>query len=126
MESLLESPIKTRSACNSHMLPIRDALSVLHGKWKIPIISVLSFGNKRFKEISLELHDITDKMLSKELKELEQNKLITRHVIDTFPPKVEYSITEHGKSLQPVILALQEWGNHHRNLILDKKPKITI
>jgi len=101
------------------MLPIRDALNVLNGKWKIPIIGVLSFGDKRFKEISNELHDITDKMLSKELKELEQNQLIKRQVIDTFPPKVVYSITEHGKSLDQLIQALRDWGILHRQHIMN-------
>lgn len=118
MENMLEAPVKSKSECNGFMLPIRDALSVLNGKWKIPIIGVLTFGSKRFKEISNELHDITDKMLSKELKELEQNKLITRTVIDSFPPKVEYAITEHGQSLETVIQSLKEWGVLHRELII--------
>lgn len=119
--TFLNEPVKTKSECNSHMLPIRDALNVLNGKWKIPIIGVLSFGSKRFKEISNELHDITDKMLSKELKELEQNQLISREVIDTFPPKVYYTITEHGQTLEQVIQALKQWGILHRQHIMNNE-----
>lgn len=60
------------------------------------IIIAWTFGNKRFKEISYEINGITERMLSKELKDLEVNQLVKRTVYDSFPPKVEYSITEHG------------------------------
>ncbi|NJL77109.1 MAG: helix-turn-helix transcriptional regulator [Saprospiraceae bacterium] len=71
--------------CVKMILPVRDALEILSGRWKLPIIVSLSFGKKRFKEISRDVRGITDKMLSKELKELEINQLITRTVYDTFP-----------------------------------------
>lgn len=103
--------------CQEIMLPIRDALEILKGKWKLPIIVCLSFGSKRFKEISREVPAITDKVLSKELKELEANLLISRTVFDTFPPTVQYEITEHGLSLEKVILSLKDWGVEHRNKI---------
>ena len=93
-------------ACTGRLIPVRDALQVLSGKWKLPIIVSLSFGNKRFKQVATEVAGITDKMLSKELKDLELNQLISRTVYDTFPPTVEYSITEHGKSLHKVIMEL--------------------
>ncbi len=69
---------------------------------------IIFFGNKRFNEISKAVKGVTDKMLSKELKSLEMNHLIKRMVYDTFPPTVEYSITEYGKSLEKV---LTELGN---------------
>ena len=79
----------------------------------------LSTGTKRFKQISNEIPNITDKMLSKELKDLEMNKLIERTVIDTFPPTVEYTITEHGETLRKVIQELRNWGLEHRKKIIE-------
>jgi len=108
----------THEECIKFIVPVRDALEILSGKWKIPIIISLSFGAKRFKQISKELSTITDKMLSKELKELEINHLVKRSVYDTFPPTVEYSITEHGKSLEKVVTELRNWGLEHRKKII--------
>lgn len=106
--------------CNSILLPVSDALDVLKGKWKLQIIIALTFGDKRFKEISNEVSGITDRMLSKELKDLEINQLVKRTVHDSFPPKVEYSITKHGKSLASVIDELKTWGLLHRKKIMGK------
>jgi DNA-binding HxlR family transcriptional regulator len=106
--------------CAKMLLPVRDALEVLSGYWKLPIIISLMFGNKRFKQISREVGGITDKMLSKELKDLEEHQLITRTVYDTFPPTVEYAITEHGQSLKKLIEELQKWGLTHRKKIIGK------
>lgn len=106
--------------CSQHMRPVTDALEVLSGRWKLPILLSLMFGNKRFKEISREVGNITDKMLSKELKELEVNQLITRTVHNSFPPTVVYAITEHGQTLRNVIDALGAWGLKHRKKIIGK------
>jgi DNA-binding HxlR family transcriptional regulator len=108
------------SECAKCILSVQDALEVLNGRWKLPILVSLKFGNKRFKQISKEINGITDKMLSKELKELEVNQLIVRTVYDTFPPTVEYAVTEHGLSLDSVILSLKNWGVHHRKKIIGK------
>lgn len=120
MPSAVKPVEKNMKTCTGAMMPVRDALEILSGKWKLPIIVSLSFGNKRFKQIANEIDGITDKMLSKELKELEVNQLVKRTVYDTFPPTVEYSITEHGKSLNKVIEALYLWGSQHRKKILGK------
>lgn len=108
------------SECAEWILPVRDALDVLYGRWKLPIIISLKFGSRRFKQIINEIPGLTDKSLSKELKELESNQLITRKVFDSFPPRVEYSITEHGLSLGKVIDELRDWGNEHRKKIIGK------
>lgn len=109
-----------KEACMSSLLPVRDALEVLSGRWKLPILIALSDRPKRFKEISKDIDGITDKMLSKELKDLEINKLVIRTVYDTFPPTVEYRRTEHSKSLKDVITALHEWGSLHRKEIIGR------
>src|SRR5882762_5245215 len=106
--------------CAKCIRSVSNALEALNGRWKLPILVSLKFGNKRFKQISKEIKGITDKMLSKELKALEVNQLITRTVYDTFPPTVEYAITEHGLSLDTVILPLETWGIRHRKKIIGK------
>ena len=110
----------TTGRCPSNMLSIRDALEALGGKWKLLILFSLSSGPKRFKQISKEVNGITDKILSKELKSLETNKLIKREVYDTFPPTVEYSITPHGMSLEKLMDELHYWGLAHRKKIMGK------
>src|SRR5262245_294319 len=110
----------TFEICMKRVLAVKDALNVLNGRWKLPIMVSLLFGAKRFKQISKEINGITDKMLSKELKDLEINELVKRKVYDTFPPTVEYSITEHGKSLENVIAELRNWGLRHRKMIMGK------
>lgn len=102
------------------ILPVRDALEILSGKWKLPIIIALSFGNKRFSEMAKEIPKITDKMLSKELRDLEANELVKRTVYDTVPVVVEYSMTEYGQSLEKVIMELRDWGIQHRKRIIGK------
>ncbi|WP_090606019.1 winged helix-turn-helix transcriptional regulator [Parapedobacter koreensis] len=108
------------SECASAILPVKDALEVLGGKWKLQVIIALSFGAKRFREISREVGGITDKMLSKELKDLECNQLVKRTVHDAFPPIVEYDLTAHGQSLHKLIGELKAWGDLHRKVVLGK------
>ena len=109
------------SECMGTLLPIRDALEVLNGKWKLPIIVALTFGEKRFGEISKEVQGITDRMLSKELRDLEANGLVKRTVHDTYPIKVTYALTPHSKSLEEVIESLRKWGVLHRHKIMQQE-----
>jgi DNA-binding HxlR family transcriptional regulator len=98
---------------------VRDAMDVLSGKWKIPLIGVLRFrGKMRFMDLLREVDGIAAKMLSKELQDLEANKLITRTVCNTKPITVEYEITEYGKSLDKIILEIVHWGIEHRKTIM--------
>jgi DNA-binding HxlR family transcriptional regulator len=120
MESVKKKLKLNQPECKSMLVPVRDALEVLNGKWKLPIIISLSFGSRRFKQIANEVEGITDRMLSKELKELEMNQLIERIVYNTFPPTVEYSITDHGRSLERLINELKTWGQKHRKKIIGK------
>jgi DNA-binding HxlR family transcriptional regulator len=106
--------------CAKCIMLVKDSLEALNGRWKLPILVSLKYSDKRFRQISRDLDGVTDKMLSKELKELELNQLITRTVYDTFPPTVNYALTDHGHSLDPVILALKDWGGRHRKKIFGK------
>lgn len=112
---------REHSKCIHMIRPVRDSLDILNGKWKLPILIALSFGVKRFSELSREIPEITDRMLSKELRDLEMNELVKRTVYDTFPVTVEYSMTEYGKTLDDVIAALASWGLKHRERILGRQ-----
>lgn len=123
IEAIAEYPhVKTGhpTECAEWIVPVRDALEVLYGRWKLPIIISLTFGPKRFKQIMSEIPGLGDKSLSKELKELEADQLITRKVFDSFPPRVEYAITAHGRSLEKVIDELRDWGKEHRKKIIGR------
>ena len=111
----------TVGECTKSILPVRDALEVISGKWKLPIIISLMFGNKRFSQIAKEIPNITDKMLSKELRDLECNELVKRTVYDSIPVIVEYKLTDYGHSLKPVIEVLRNWGVVHRERIMGRR-----
>ncbi|MCE7054266.1 helix-turn-helix transcriptional regulator [Algoriphagus sp. AGSA1] len=103
------------------MMAVQDSMDVLSGKWKISIISSICYYNKRrFSDILNDVVGISNKMLSKELKELETNQLINRTVLDTQPISVQYELTEHGKTLQTIINNLTDWGIAHRKKIIGK------
>lgn len=106
--------------CAEYIRPVRDVLDIINGKWKLPILIALSFGHKRFKELERDVEGITPKMLSKELRDLELNQLVTRTVYDTIPVTVEYTLTEYGKSLDDVIVALRTWGKKHRSKLFNQ------
>lgn len=93
---------------------VEDALSILVGKWKpIILLHLLQEGTKRFNELKRSMPGITQKMLTKQLRELEEEDIIDRMVYPQVPPKVEYSITEYGRSLEPILEAMHEWGKNH-------------
>jgi len=108
-----------KEECSGHLLAIGDALEVLNGKWKLPIIVALSFGKFRFRDLQREIN-ISPKMLSKELKDLEMQQLVKRTVFDTTPVTVEYSLTEYARTLHDVIEALHNWGMEHRRRVMGK------
>lgn len=108
---------KEHKECLSMLMPVRDTLDVIGGKWKLLILISIKEGNKHFREIERSIPKLSTKVLAKELKELEMNKLIQRKVIDGFPVRIEYSITNHAKSLKKVIDELKKWGIIHRKEI---------
>jgi len=104
--------------CKKSIMAVHDALYALGGKWKIPIVACLLTGPKKYSEILRIGFGISGKMLSRELKELEINLLIKRTVAATHPVTVVYELTEYGKSAQPIINVLAEWGAVHREHVL--------
>lgn len=101
------------------IMAVHDAMDVLSGKWKIFIISSICYYNqRRFSDILNDVDGISNKMLSKELKDLEINKLITRTVVDTQPVTVHYQLTDYGMTLKTIINNLSDWGKEHRKVIV--------
>lgn len=102
---------------NNAILYICDSIDILSGKWRIKILISLFGEKKRFSQLSHELDGISDRTLSKELKDLEQNMLIEKSNNLDNPSITEYSITKHTLSLIPVLIVLKEWGKSHRNIV---------
>lgn len=101
---------------------VEDALGILVGKWKpIILLHLLKKGTQRFNELQRNMPGITQKMLTKQLRELEDEDIIERVVYAQVPPKVEYSITEYGKSLEPILAAMHDWGTRH---VLHKQERL--
>lgn len=101
--------------------PIRNVLSRFGDKWSMLVLFMLhrsETGVLRFNEIRRLMTDCSQKMLSQTLKNLEQSHLVHREVYPEVPPRVEYSLTETGKSLMPAIIALIEWGKEHFNEVV--------
>lgn len=96
--------------------PMEIGLNLLSGKWRLKIIWNLLKGPVRFNELQRRLDPITTKTLSRELRELEDHNLIKRTVYPEIPPKVEYSITPLGDSVQPILEALCTWGRNYQSL----------
>lgn len=93
---------------------VETALDILVGKWKPVILyHIIVNGTLRFSELQRSIPDITKKMLTTQLRELEYHDIINRKIYAQIPPKVEYSITEYGKGLMPLLMSMHEWGLGH-------------
>lgn len=120
MATIKDLGILRETNCTEELLAIRDSLEILGGKWKLLILIYLKNRQDRlvhFKMIERGIEGISAKMLSKELKELEVNLMVTRTIQDTRPITVTYALTDYGRSVIPVIEALVQWGFDHRMMI---------
>ncbi|WP_316797575.1 helix-turn-helix domain-containing protein [Pedobacter agri] len=97
--------------------PEAYATNIIGGQWTLVICSWLLDGKLRFGELKKRLPNITERMLTLQLRKLEENKLIIRTVYAEVPPKVEYELTEIGYALKPIIKALENWGAKHKILV---------
>jgi DNA-binding HxlR family transcriptional regulator len=93
--------------------PVEATLDAIGGRWKVLILHELFNGTKRFGELHRGLHGITQKMLTQQLREMERDGLVHREIYMQVPPKVEYSLTDLGKTLQPVLDAMHRWGKRY-------------
>ena len=117
MKTLVTEQIPAKQECISKVRHISDALYVLNGKWKFPLISTLREGPLRFNEILKSVEGITPKVLAKELRELEVNGLIERKVYPTMPVTIIYETTAYSNTLENVLYELEKWGEQHREKI---------
>lgn len=93
--------------------PVETTLEVIGGEWKVLIIWELMEGTKRFSQLHRALSGVTQKMLTQQLRQLEKDAMVNRKVYPVVPPRVEYSLTERGRSLKPIIDAMCVWGEYH-------------
>ena len=96
---------------NNYNCPVELTLSIIGGKWKCLIIHHLIDGTKRFNELRRLIPKVTQRMLTSQLRELERDNIVCRKVYAVVPPKTEYSLSKLGKSLEPVLWSMHEWGN---------------
>lgn len=96
------------------------AIKMLGDRWKMQIIECLMNGTKRFGEIKQELGNITQKVLTSNLRMLEENGILVRHVYAQIPPRVDYTLTNIGYSLQPVIDSMVAWAEEYKKTLVDE------
>jgi len=98
---------------DNYRCPVEVTIEIAGGKWKPLIIHYLLSGTKRFGELKRLIGGVTQRSLTLQLRELETNGIINRTVFDEMPPKVEYNLTEKGKSLSPLLIAMKMWGEEY-------------
>lgn len=99
---------------------VETTLDVIAGKWKVLIIFYLLNGKKRFNELRRIYPEVTQRMLTLQLRELERDGILHREVYKQVPPKVEYSLTDFGRTLEPIILMMKDWGDRYEMRIRDR------
>jgi DNA-binding HxlR family transcriptional regulator len=117
MEIMEDDTFSDIAACAGSLRNVVDALYVLNGKWKLPLILTLMQSPKRFNEIQNEISGISSKILANELKHLELNDFITRSVFPTTPLTILYEATDYSRTLKKVMMELSIWGGQHREKV---------
>ena len=108
-----QKAIKTLPAC-----PVETTLMLIGDKWKVLILRDLLTGTKRFGELKKSLCGVSQKVLTAQLRDMEESGLVDRKVYAEVPPRVEYSLTELGLSLKPILNAMQNWGEEYKTSLL--------
>ena len=107
--------------CENNLEALQFVLRVVGGKWKIHILSKLYYGKRRFKELEREVAGISPKMLIKELKDLESIGIVSRQTFNTVPITVEYSLTEEGLTLKPILEQMIQWSENYKQQVVKKE-----
>lgn len=103
-----------KSNDNLPACPVETTLMLIGSKWKVLIIRDLLTGTKRFGELKKSIGKVSQKVLTTQLRDMEEDGLISRKIYAEVPPRVEYSLTELGKSLQPILNAMLQWGTEYK------------
>jgi DNA-binding HxlR family transcriptional regulator len=98
---------------------VEAALEVIGGKWKGVILFHLLSGTKRFNELRRLVPNVTQRMLTLQLRELENDGIVERKIYQQIPPRVDYSLTEFGRTLEPILLVVKDWGNQYIERIIE-------
>jgi DNA-binding HxlR family transcriptional regulator len=93
--------------------PLTSAIAVIGGRWNLIVLYWLAADTRRFGDLQRLMPDVTHKMLTSTLRQLESADLVRRHVYPEVPPRVEYSLTKHGQSITPVVDVVRSWGHRH-------------
>jgi DNA-binding HxlR family transcriptional regulator len=112
--------------CHQSGCSVEATLDVIGGKWKGVILFYLLSGTKRFNELHHLLPSVTHRMLILQLRELEEAGVVHREVYLQVPPKVEYSLTPFGKSLQPILVLMEQWGEQYRETLVQAKQGLSL
>lgn len=105
--------------------PLEKTVEIIDGKWTVLILWYLRDQPLRFSELQRKIPKATQKMLTQQLRHLERHQLIKREVYPEVPPRVEYSLTEHGESLKPILLSLNEWGwAYYESMVSKEQDKV--
>lgn len=105
-----QKSVKDLPAC-----PVETTLTLIGDKWKVLILRDLLAGTKRFGELKKSVGSVSQKVLTAQLRDMEKSGLLTRKVYPEVPPRVEYSLTELGQSLRPILDAMQNWGEEYKS-----------
>ena len=109
-QEIAEKPARELPAC-----PVETTLMLISDKWKVLMLRDLMPGTKRFSELKRSVGHVTQKVLTAQLRQMEESGLVTRTVYPEVPPRVEYSLTELGRSLKPVLDAMWDWGENYKS-----------
>ena len=109
-QEIAEKPARELPAC-----PVETTLMLISDKWKVLILRDLMPGTKRFSELKRSVGHVTQKVLTAQLRQMEGSGLVARTVYPEVPPRVEYSLTELGRSLKPVLDAMWDWGENYKS-----------
>jgi DNA-binding HxlR family transcriptional regulator len=99
-------------ATENKLCPLERAINTISGKWKMPIVRQIGDGKKRPSEFLRGIANVDRRVLNQQLKEMENDGILTKQIFNELPPRVEYSLTEIGESLVAILWSLNEWGNH--------------
>src|SRR6478735_7479206 len=105
--------MKNKSLADLVNCPVTATMEIMGGKWKLLILHLINNDINRFGKMDMMLKGISKQMLTTQLRELEHDGIIDRIIYPEIPPRVEYAITERGKSLLPIIALMKEWGNEN-------------